>query len=69
MSTTQELLGKYADRQVPLSFRPGFVCLSYAISLIRTGSTLELMRQRTSRRGLHNLYVRLRPFLNSSGHR
>ncbi|XP_044714754.1 uncharacterized protein HRG_11789 [Hirsutella rhossiliensis] len=57
MSTTQELLQQYAGRLLPLSFSPGFVCLSYAISLVGTGSTLELMRRRTSHRGLHNLML------------
>lgn len=57
MSTTQDSLEQYSGLLVPFSFNAGFVCLSYAISLIGTGSTLELIRRRTSHKGVHNLYV------------
>ncbi|KJZ74253.1 hypothetical protein HIM_06259 [Hirsutella minnesotensis 3608] len=57
MPSTQDLLDQYSDQLVPFSFHAGFVCLSYAISLLGTGSTLELMRRRTSHRGLHNLLL------------
>jgi hypothetical protein len=58
MSTpTQQLLEEYTGKVVPYSFNGGFVCLSYAISLVGTGTTLELIRRRTSHRGKHNLYV------------
>ncbi|KAG5913530.1 hypothetical protein E4U42_001079, partial [Claviceps africana] len=54
---TQLLVEQYMDKQVPYSFNGGFVCLSYAISLIGTGTSLELIRRRTSHRGLHNLLL------------
>ncbi|PHH89777.1 hypothetical protein CDD83_5288 [Cordyceps sp. RAO-2017] len=57
MSSTQELLQEFSGELVPFSFHAGFVCLSYIISLIGTGSTLELMRRRTSHKGLHNLLL------------
>lgn len=53
--TTHELLDEYQHKIVPYSFHAGFVCLSYAVSLVGAGSTLELMRRRTSHRGYHNL--------------
>ncbi|KAK2592725.1 hypothetical protein QQS21_009568 [Conoideocrella luteorostrata] len=56
-ATTQQLLDQYAGKMVPYSFNGGFVCLSYAISLVGTGTTLELIRRRTSHRGLHNLLL------------
>ncbi|KND88032.1 hypothetical protein TOPH_07317 [Tolypocladium ophioglossoides CBS 100239] len=57
MSTAQDLLEEYSGRLVPFSFRAGFVCLSYAISLVGTCSTLELIRRRTSHKGVHNLLM------------
>ncbi|KYK58808.1 MHYT domain signaling protein [Drechmeria coniospora] len=57
MATTQELLEQYYGRVVPYSFNGGFVCLSYAISLIGTNTTLELIRRRTSHRGSHNFML------------
>lgn len=59
MSTpsTQQLIEEYTGKVVPYSFNGGFVCLSYAISLVGTATTLELIRRRTSHRGMHNLYV------------
>lgn len=55
MSSIDELLDQYSDKVVPYSFHAGFVCLSYAVSLVGAGSTLELMRRRTSHKGYHNL--------------
>ncbi|PHH78018.1 hypothetical protein CDD80_7480 [Ophiocordyceps camponoti-rufipedis] len=57
MTTTAELLDRYSGQLVPLSFHAGFVCLSYAISLVGTCSTLELLRRRTSHWGLSNLVL------------
>ncbi|UNI22216.1 hypothetical protein JDV02_008125 [Purpureocillium takamizusanense] len=57
MSSSEELLQQYADQLVPYDFNAGFVCLSYAISLIGTSTTLELIRRRTSHRGVHNLLL------------
>lgn len=58
--TTQQLLEEYTGKVVPHTFNGGFVCLSYAISLVGTGTALELIRRRTSHRGKHNLYVPFR---------
>lgn len=55
MSTSEDLLRQYTGEIVPFSFNAGFVCLSFAISLVGTSSTLELIRRRTSHRGIHNL--------------
>ncbi|GJN72378.1 hypothetical protein PLICBS_006451 [Purpureocillium lilacinum] len=57
MSSSEELLRQYGGQLVPYDFHAGFVCLSYAISLIGTSTTLELIRRRTSHRGLHNLLL------------
>lgn len=54
-AATEMMLQEYTGKVVPYSFNAGFVCLSYAISLVGTGTTLELIRRRTSHRGLHNL--------------
>ena len=53
----EQLLQSYVGELVPYTFHPGFVCLSYTISLFGTGTTLELIRRRTSHRGYHNLQV------------
>ncbi|KAL7916595.1 putative MHYT domain signaling protein [Trichoderma velutinum] len=55
--TTQQLLEEYTGKVVPYTFNGGFVCLSYAISLVGTGTTLELIRRRTSHRGKHNFLL------------
>ena len=55
MSSVHELFEEYSGKTVPYSFHAGFVCLSYAVSLVGAGSTLELMRRRTSHKGFHNL--------------
>lgn len=55
-TATQQLLDEYTGKVVPYTFNGGFVCLSYAISLIGTSTALELIRRRTSHRGRHNLY-------------
>uniref|UniRef100_A0A8H7KEU9 MHYT domain-containing protein n=1 Tax=Bionectria ochroleuca TaxID=29856 RepID=A0A8H7KEU9_BIOOC len=49
-----ELLGKYAGQIVPRRFNVGFVVLSYIVSLIGAGSTLELINRRTGSKGLFN---------------
>ncbi|QUC16809.1 uncharacterized protein UV8b_01050 [Ustilaginoidea virens] len=53
----EQLLQSYVGELVPYTFHPGFVCLSYTISLFGTGTTLELIRRRTSHRGYHNLLL------------
>ncbi|KAL3955869.1 hypothetical protein ACCO45_009888 [Purpureocillium lilacinum] len=57
MPSSEELLRQYEGHLVPYDFHAGFVCLSYAISLVGTSTTLELIRRRTSHRGLHNLLL------------
>lgn len=56
-NSTEQLLEDYAGKLVPYSFNGGFVCLSFAISLVGTSTSLEMIRKRTSHRGKHNLYV------------
>ncbi|KAG5976615.1 hypothetical protein E4U56_001700 [Claviceps arundinis] len=58
-SDQAQLAEQYMGKLVPYSFNGGFVCLSYGISLIGTGTSLELIRRRTSHRGLHNLLLLL----------
>lgn len=55
MATNEELLDQYSGQFIPYSFQAGYVCLSYAVSLIGAGATLELVRRQTSNKGLHNL--------------
>ncbi|KAK1765370.1 hypothetical protein QBC33DRAFT_177500, partial [Phialemonium atrogriseum] len=54
MSTPEELLAQYGGRVVPFSFSPGFVALSYCVSLVGAMSTLELISRRTSHKGIYN---------------
>jgi hypothetical protein len=53
----EELLGKYEGHIVPQRLNPGFVVLSYIVSLIGAGSTLELINRRTGSKGLFNKLV------------
>ncbi|KHN98433.1 uncharacterized protein MAM_03557 [Metarhizium album ARSEF 1941] len=55
--STQQLLEDYTGKMVPYSFNAGFVSLSFAISLVGTSTTLELIRKRTHHRGIHNLLL------------
>lgn len=57
MSTSDDLLARFTGHAVPVSFDPGFVVLSYLVSLIGAGCTLELINRRTSLKGLYNQYV------------
>lgn len=56
MSTPEELLAQYGGHVVPFSFSPGFVALSYCVSLVGAMSTLELISRRTSHKGIYNQY-------------
>ncbi|CAG9981343.1 unnamed protein product [Clonostachys byssicola] len=49
-----ELLHKYEGQMVHQQFNAGFVVLSYIVSLIGAGSTLELINRRTGFKGLFN---------------
>ncbi|KAF5019759.1 hypothetical protein F66182_8231 [Fusarium sp. NRRL 66182] len=52
--STDELLRQYQGHIVPQSYNAGFVALSYIVSLVGAGSTLELINRRTGLRGLFN---------------
>ncbi|RGP60480.1 signaling protein ykow [Fusarium sporotrichioides] len=52
--STEALLQKYQGHIVPQSYNAGFVALSYVVSLVGAGSTLELINRRTGFRGLFN---------------
>ncbi|KAI0802295.1 hypothetical protein GGR55DRAFT_683390 [Xylaria sp. FL0064] len=54
MSAAEDLFQRYQGHFVPRSFNPGFVILSFLVSLIGSISTLELINRRTSRNGLFN---------------
>ncbi|KAK8102551.1 hypothetical protein PG984_015697 [Apiospora sp. TS-2023a] len=54
MSTSDDLLVRFAGHAVPVTFDPGFVVLSFVVSLIGAGCTLELINRRTSLNGLFN---------------
>ena len=59
MEFTQADLQPYAQyigQIVPRSFNVGFIALSYVVSLVGAGSTLELINRRTSPKGTHNQY-------------
>lgn len=55
MSTADKSLDRYIGETVPYSFHVGFVILSYVISALGAGSTLELLHRRTSLKGTYNL--------------
>ncbi|KAH7141767.1 hypothetical protein EDB81DRAFT_797583 [Dactylonectria macrodidyma] len=51
---SQDLFREYQGQIVPQSYNAGFVALSYVVSLVGAGSTLELINRRTAFRGLFN---------------
>lgn len=51
------LFAQWKGEIVPRSFNAGFVTLSYIVSLIGAGSTLELINRRTAPKGRINQYV------------
>jgi hypothetical protein len=55
--TSYNLLREYQNHIVPQSYNAGFVVLSYIVSLVGAGSSLELVSRRTGFRGLFNQYV------------
>lgn len=57
MSTPDEALSQYVGHIVPQRFNAGFVALSYFVSLVGAGSTLELINRRTGSKGLFNKSV------------
>nr|CEG03911.1 unnamed protein product [Fusarium acuminatum CS5907] len=52
--TAQKLLREYQGHIVPQSYNAGFIALSFVVSLVGAGSTLELMNKRTGSRGFFN---------------
>ena len=52
--SVHQLMTLYAGQSVPFHFSWGFVALSYLVSLIGAGSTLELINRRTSIKGRYN---------------
>ncbi|KAG7403376.1 Signaling protein YkoW [Fusarium oxysporum f. sp. rapae] len=52
--TSYNLLREYQNHIVPQSYNAGFIILSYIVSLVGAGSSLELMSRRTGFRGLFN---------------
>lgn len=54
MSSSQDLFDQYRGHIVPQSYNPGFVALSYVVSLVGAASTLELINRRTGFKGLFN---------------
>jgi hypothetical protein len=55
--TAQNLLREYQGHIVPQSYNTGFVTLSFVVSLVGAGSTLELINKRTGPRGFFNQYA------------
>ncbi len=51
------LLEQWMGKIVLISFDPGYVVLSYVVSLLGAGSTLELVNRRTSLKGWYNQCV------------
>ncbi|KAM5354725.1 hypothetical protein ACJ41O_001372 [Fusarium nematophilum] len=52
--SSHDLFREYQGQIVPQRYNAGFVALSYVISLVGAGSTLELLNRRTAFRGLFN---------------
>jgi hypothetical protein len=49
-----ELLREYGGQIMRQNYNAGFVALSFFVSLVGTGSTLELINRRTGLNGLFN---------------
>ncbi|KAH8647521.1 hypothetical protein BGZ61DRAFT_549364 [Ilyonectria robusta] len=52
--SSHDLFREYQGQIVSQSYNAGFVALSYVVSLVGAGSTLELINRRTAFRGLFN---------------
>ncbi|KAI0125311.1 hypothetical protein BJ170DRAFT_584523 [Xylariales sp. AK1849] len=57
MTAMDDLFARYTGEAVPVSWNVGFVVLSYVVSLLGAGSTLELINRRTSLKGLYNHFL------------
>lgn len=55
--SSEELYQRFRGEIVPQHFSPGFIALSYVVSLIGAACTLELLNRRTSHKGIFNQYV------------
>lgn len=55
--SSHDLFREYQGQIVSQSYNAGFVALSYVVSLVGAGSTLELINRRTAFRGLFNQYT------------
>jgi NO-binding membrane sensor protein with MHYT domain len=58
---TADDVSQYIGKDIPQSYNPGFVVLSYVVSYIGALTTLELLHKRTAGRGRYNWYVHLLP--------
>ena len=54
MVSDDDLLREYGGQIVPQNYNAGFVALSFFISLVGAGSTLELINRRTGLNGIFN---------------
>ncbi|KAL8397552.1 hypothetical protein RB594_004311 [Gaeumannomyces avenae] len=52
--TSDQLFQQWHGQLVPWSYQPGFVVLSYVVSFIGAGTTLELIQRRTAQMGRLN---------------
>ena len=57
MSSIEDLLARYEGKIVPQNFNPGYITLSFVVSLIGATCTLELINRRTSTKGRYNQFV------------
>ncbi|KAH6645916.1 hypothetical protein BKA67DRAFT_525779 [Truncatella angustata] len=67
MAPLDDLFARYTGQTVPVSFNVGFVALSYVVSLLGAGSTLELINRRTSLKGLYNHFLLLGAAISMGG--
>ncbi|KAJ2897959.1 uncharacterized protein MKZ38_004288 [Zalerion maritima] len=54
MGNSEEQYEVYLGQVVPFSFSAGIIVMSYLVSLVGAGSTLELINRRTSNKGKYN---------------
>ncbi|KAL5603923.1 hypothetical protein FOVSG1_006673 [Fusarium oxysporum f. sp. vasinfectum] len=63
--TAQNLLREYQGHIVPQSYNAGFIALSFVVSLVGAGSTLELINKRTGLRGFFNQSLNVKHFIGN----
>lgn len=54
MMSDEDLLHEFGGQVMPQTYNAGFVALSFFVSLVGAGSTLELINRRTGLNGLFN---------------